>query len=574
MKVLLIQPPIQDFYHTPIRTNPVGLAYLASSLRSEGHEVEILDCRSGSKREMPVPPELSYLKEFYPCHDQSPFALYRGYYHFGMNWEQIRHKIVQTDADVYGISSGFTPYHGEALKVAELVKAWDSKRVVVMGGAHVSADPEGVLQNSLVDYVVLGEGERRLPLLLRELDKKGRTAAIDGIGTRLDGEITVSDASSFIDDLDALPYPARDLLDPDLYRIRKKRSTMMITSRGCPHRCAYCSAHRTMGTGFRTRSPLSIIEEMKECRKKFDVRAFDIEDDNFTYDQKRAAEVLRLIIETFGEGTLEMSAMNGVSFSSLSGELMCLMKRTGFTAINISLVSTSDALRITMGRPAAGAADFNAVLDAAERVGLNVVAYAILGMPGQTIGEMVDTVGYLMGRRVLIGPSIYYPVPGTALFDVCRKEGCLPAFPSRYRSSAIPVETENYSRLDLITLLRAVRVVNYIKGQIDTTALPEGISLKDLCLLLPERTMIAKEQGTAASGGMPGIAHRRGNDHSWQELLFRLLTERAFFYLQKGSDGGIIAAQAAHSKRVLDYFLDRLWRNPIRGSRVVPGREN
>ncbi len=109
------------------------------------------------------------------------------------------------------------------------------------------------------------------------------------------------------------------------------------------------------------------------------------------------------------------------------GELMGLMKRAGFTTVNLSLVSTDRDVRSAMGRPA-GAADFSAVLDEAERAGLNVVAYAILGMPGQTIGDMVDTVGYLMGKKVLIGPSIYYPVPGTALFDICRKEGVLPSF--------------------------------------------------------------------------------------------------------------------------------------------------
>ena len=568
MKVLLIQPPIQDFYHTPIRTQPIGLAYIAASLRSEGHEVEMLDCRAGKKREAPIPSELSYLKELYPFNDRSPYGLYRGYYHFGMSWEDIRQKIMQADADIYGISSGFTPYHGEALKVADMVKTWDAKKTVLMGGTHVSADPEGVLQNPLVDYAVLGEGERRLPLLLKALEKNGKTsAALDGIGTRKNGEITVPTARTFIDDLDALPYPARDLLDPDSYRIGKKRSTMIITSRGCPHCCAYCSSHRTMGSAFRTRSPSNIIEEMKECRETYDIQAFDIEDDNFTYDQQRAAQVLRLIIETFGEGNLEMTAMNGISFVSLSSELIGLMKRAGFKTINLSLVSTSDCLRSTMGRPT-GTADFSAVLDDAERVGLNVVAYAILGMPGQTIEEMVETIGYLMSRRLLIGPSIYYPVPGTVLFDACRKEGILPHFPSQYRSSAVPIETVDFNRLDLITLFRLVRAVNFIKGKIDEKVLAEGINLHDLFLLLREKTRVKDAPVMHSAFGMPGQLSRRGEGNSWQELLFLLLKERTLFCLQKVADGGIMAARGAQSKKVIDHFLERMWLEPIRGSRV------
>ncbi len=567
MKVLLIQPPIQDFYYTSIRTQPIGLAYIASSLREDGHEVGILDCRADRKRTIPIPPELSYLKEFYPFNDRSPFALYRGYYHFGMGWEEIRQAIMQADADVYGISSGFTPYHGEALKVADMVKRWDARKIVIMGGAHVSADPEGVLKSPLVDYVVLGEGERRLPLLLKQLEKNGKAVAIDGVGTGSNGKITVSAANTFIDDLDALPYPARDLLHPDSYRIGKKRSTMIITSRGCPHRCAYCSAHRTMGTTFRTRSPMNIIEEMKECRERYDIQAFDIEDDNFTYDQKRAAEVLRLIIETFGEGRLEMSAMNGVSFASLSGELMGLMKRAGFATVNLSLVSTDRDVRSAMGRPA-GAADFSAVLDEAEWAGLNVVAYAILGMPGQTIGDMVDTVGYLMGKKVLIGPSIYYPVPGTALFDRCRNEEVLPPSFSMYRSSAFPVQTSSFDRIDLITLFRLVRVVNFIKGRIDAKMLPEGISLKELCRRLQDKTMLQEAPEAHSARGMPDRFSRRVKVIPWQELLFMLLKERSLFCLQKAADGGIMAVKAAQSRKVLDYFLETLWLNPIRGSRV------
>jgi radical SAM superfamily enzyme YgiQ (UPF0313 family) len=573
MKVLLIQPPIEDFYYTPIRTQPIGLAYLASSLHSEGHEVAILDCRTGRMREIPIPPELSYLKDFYPFNDRSPFALYRGYYHFGMNWEEIRQSMVQSDADVYGISSEFTPYHGETLKVADMVKAWDSRKIVIIGGAHVSADPEGVLQNPLVDYAVVGEGERRLPLLLKALETSGSVAAIDGIGSRRNGIVTIRAANSFIEDLDALPYPARALLDPYIYRVGKKRSTMIITSRGCPHRCAYCSAHRTMGTAFRARTPLHVVEEMKECREKYDIQTFDIEDDNFTYDQQRAAEMLRLIIQTFGEEALEISAMNGVSFASLNGELIDLMKRAGFRTINISLVSTSDSLRSAMGRPL-GVAAFNTVLDAAEKAGLNVVAYAILGMPGQTIQDMVDTVGYLMGKQVLIGPSIYYPVPGTALFDTCRKEGVLPRCTSQYRSSAVPVETGDFSRIDLITLFRLVRALNFIKGKIDEKVLPEGIHLRDLVLLLREKGGVKDAPEIHSTFATTGRLIRKGEAHSWQELLFLLLAERTLFCLQKTSDGSIIAAREVQSRKVIEHFLERLWLAPIRGSRVQTSCRN
>lgn len=567
MKVLLIQPPIRDFYNTPVRTQPIGLAYIAASLREHGHEVDILDCRSDKKHEAPIPSELAYLKAWYPFHDHSPYALYRGYYHCGMSWDDIRRAVEDADADVWGISSGFTPYHGEALEVAGIIKRWNPGTIVVMGGAHVSADPEGVLQNPLVDYAVMGEGERSLPLLLRELEKKGRAPVeINGVGYRTDGAITVRTPHQFIENLDTLPYPARDLLNPESYRIGRKRLTMLITSRGCPHRCAYCSAHHTMGSGFRMRSIAPIIDEMKECHELHDIQIFDIEDDNFTYDQRRAKDLLRQIAETFGEQKIEMAAMNGVSFASLDAELLMLMKCAGFKTINLSLVSTDDCLKSTMGRPQ-GVSDFSALLNQAERAGLNVVAYAILGMPGQNLAEMVETIGYLMGKRVLMGPSIYYPSPGTALFETCRREGILPPCASQWRSSAFPIETANFTRLDLLTLFRLVRAVNFIKAKMDEKTIPEGISIKDLCRLLREK-MIGDDPGSFPPGSRGHRSEDTRHDMSWQGLIVRLLTERAFFCLQKASDGGIIATRVAQSQKVIDYFLEKLWFKPIAGSRA------
>jgi hypothetical protein len=143
MKILLIQPLIRDFYRTSIRTQPIGLAYLAASLMAHGHSVEILDCQTGGKRSIPLPPELAYLKDYYPFDDRSPVKLYSGYYHFGMGWDEINKRIDDAQADVFGISSSFTPYHGEALEIARIIKYGDNKRIVVMGGAHVSCDPEG-----------------------------------------------------------------------------------------------------------------------------------------------------------------------------------------------------------------------------------------------------------------------------------------------------------------------------------------------------------------------------------------------------------------------------------------------
>jgi radical SAM superfamily enzyme YgiQ (UPF0313 family) len=553
MKILLIQPPIQDFYQTSIRTQPIGLAYLAASLKNQGHEVEILDCQTETKKSIPIPTELSYLRDFYPFNDRSPFKLYTGYYHFGMDWTEIRKRVEDSKADVFGISSSFTPYHGEALEIARIIKQWDRRKIVVMGGAHVSCDPEDVLRSPFVDYVVLGEAEVRFPQLLEQI-RKGKVknnVDIDGIGYRKDGEIQINPLQNFIRDLDSLPHPTRELLDLDRYRLRKKRSTMIISSRGCPHGCAYCSAHHVMGTSFRSRTPEAILKEMMECQKQYGIEIFDIEDDNFTFDQERAKRLMNLIIENLGEEKIELSAMNGVSFASLDEELLKSMKRAGFKTINLSCVSTDPSTKERMGRPKAKT-EFDEIVEEAERVGLNVIAYAILGMPGQTVEEMVDTLIYLMGKKVLIGPSIYYPTPGTPLFEKCKQDDILPPHQCQWRSSAFPIETKEFNRLDLITLFRLARVINFIKGKIDGKELDEGMTWKELFQVLKEKVKANAEE----------------NAITWVDLLLLLDSERAFFSLRKDSGRKISVEKEKSSKKVLDYFFEKAWESPILKSRA------
>jgi len=581
MKILLIQPPIRDFYQTSIRTQPIGLAYIGAFLQTHGYEVEILDCQTAKKRSIPIPFELLYLRDFYPFDDRSPFKLYSGYYHFGMGWDEIRKRVEDSKADVFGISSSFTPYHGEALEIARMIKERDRKKTVIMGGAHVSCDPEGVLESPFVDYAVLGEGEFRLPLLLKQIEEeRGDVRRIDGIGYRVNGEIRVNPLKTFVEDLDSFPHPSRELLDLDRYRIRKKRSTMIITSRGCPHGCSYCSTHLIMGDSFRMRSPEDILQEMIECQRQYGIEIFDIEDDNFTFDEKRAKRLMSLIVETFGEGNLELSAMNGVSFASLDGELLRLMKKAGFKTINLSFVSTDPYTKEKMKRPKT-MTGFDEILAEAERVSLQVIAYAILGMPGQTVEEMVDTLIYLMGRKVLIGPSVYYPTPGTPLFERCKKEGILPPHLVQWRSSAFPIEAKEFSRLDLLTLFRLARVINFIKGKMDEGELSEGMMWKELFWVLKEKVEAKVKDENEVGGYTPCLpsarfleegtmryAPRNKDDAiTWIDLLLLLFKERSFFSLRKDSEGRTSILKVESSKKVLDYFFERAWERLILKSR-------
>jgi hypothetical protein len=206
--------------------------------------------------------------------------------------------------------------------------------------------------------------------------------------------------------------------------------------------------------------------------------------------------------------------------------------------------------------------EFDSVLTETERIGLDVIAYGIFGMPGQTIEEMIDTLIYLMSRRVLIGPSIYYPVPGTSLFERCKKEGSLPSHPSQFRSSAFPIETKQFCRLDLATLFRLARVLNFVKGKIDTNEIEEGITWGTLC-----RIMNVKAEARVGDDSSDGAEPPAPGEATWKDLLLMLVEEKSFFSLRKGSDRKVRMVREETSKRVLDCFLEKGSNAPILRSR-------
>ena len=465
MRVLLIQPPVEDFYQTAIRTQPLGLACLAAALREHGHDIALLDCQQpGKKRQLPLPAAFSYMHRFYTAGDISPFRLYGTYSHFGISWEEMRQAVAAAAPQAVGISCQFTPYVEETLKTARIVKSINSAIPVIVGGAHASALPVEVLKSPYIDYVIIGEGEETLPVLIDCLAEGRQPGSLAGIAYKNGGEVIINPRRDFIENLDSLPLPARDLLDPSWYGVGKAACAMLLTSRGCPQRCSYCSVHQVMGSRLRCRSAEHVIAEMKDCHDRFGITAFDFEDDNFTFDRKRALQILDGILKTFGEGSLRLFAMNGLSLISLDPELLQAMKSAGFERLDLSLGSSSHELNRRMDRPA-DTKRAEASLQEAARLGLPVTTYIILGMPDHRLEDMVDSIIYLMERPSMLGPSIFYPSPGTRTFEAVKEAGlCDVSQYAQLRSSVFPVETQHCTRLDLVTLLRLCRWINFIKG--------------------------------------------------------------------------------------------------------------
>ena len=234
-RILLINPPIQDFYQTEIRQEPLGLEYLVAILLKNGYNVFIFNALACKSRKCVLFPSLlSYLKKFYPSTDVSPFKLFTHFYHFGKSFEELQQESKDFNPDLIGISANFTPYFETVLKTAKVCKKILPQVPVVMGGHHATAKPGEILQSEYVDYVVLGEGEATFLELLETLSR-GRIRKLEnmaGIAFKNGLQLVINQPQKFITDLDSLPSPLTS---------QPLKHKMIITSRGCPRGCNFCS---------------------------------------------------------------------------------------------------------------------------------------------------------------------------------------------------------------------------------------------------------------------------------------------------------------------------------------------
>jgi radical SAM superfamily enzyme YgiQ (UPF0313 family) len=460
MRVVLVQPPVQDYYDTDVRLQPIGLCYLKAAVRQHLPDVEVIlkDYHQGhGRRTVPLPRELAYLADYYPVADKSPFSTFHQYYHFGQSFDAIEAELAVLQPDLVGISSLFTPYFREALEVAKRVK----KRrdvPVVLGGSHVSAVPESVLSHPCVDYVIRGEGERPFVELLRCLQGQQRLEEVPNLGYKRDGQLCFT----AIEDnygLDQLPFPDLSDFTPASYTLAGQPLTFMITSRSCPHKCSFCSVHTTFGTTYRRRTIDNVLAEI-DLRYRQGYRVIDFEDDNLTFYKPQFKELCHRLIARYPAGALRLVAMNGISYLSLDDELLALMRQAGFTQLNLALVSSDTSVRQTTKRPHTLEAYLRVVRQAFQ-LGLQVVSYQILGLPNESLDSMVQTLACNARLPVLLGASPFYQTPNSPM---ARRLDLHESDYVRARLTAMAIETPGFRREDLYTLFVTTRIINFLKG--------------------------------------------------------------------------------------------------------------
>lgn len=499
MKVLLINPPLTLLsYEIRSVVPPLGLAYIGAVLEKKGHKVEILDTVALNWR--------------------NPTRV-RGMVHFGQQWKDISKSIEKSKPDVVGLSFLFSSQSHNAHKVAELVKTYDRDVPVVMGGAHPSALPKQVLEDQNVDYVIIGEGEIAMSEFLDKWSREAPLNDIDGFAYRAGKKIKVKPKMFFIENLDSLPFPARHLLPMEEYfnamtshasALMRRRYTSMITSRGCPFNCVFCSIHTIWGHRWRARGPENVLLEIEHLVNTFRIREVHFEDDNLTLDGKRIEKICDLMMESNLD--IKWATPNGVAIWTLNKNLLKKMKKSGCYKLCFGIESGDANTLKFIGKPVS-LTHARKVIQWANEAGIWTHGFFVIGFPNESYKSIYKTLKFAVKSDLDFASFfIATPYPGTTLLDIVKKNGMTRNDFSwdSLRVSNTGRDTKFFTSAELNFLQRELyvtffkkRILNYLRPKKLASRLKRIRSREDLLFLsrlLQRFTQILKKKRPEQSG--------------------------------------------------------------------------
>ncbi len=361
VKVLLVNPPQINLVTNNIPSivdeergynPPLGILYVAAYARENTrHEIGVIDA---------VVEELDY--------------------------PALKMRLLRESPDVVGITATtFTLV--DACETAKLVKEINGDILVVMGGPHPYIYPDETINLPGVDFLVLGEGEKAFSALLDNLDDPAALREIKGLVFRDRGEIINTGNPPLVEDLDSLPFPARDLTPFRKYYslIAKTRPvTTMITSRGCPFRCLFCDRPH-LGKRFRPRSAKNVVDEMEQC-VGLGILEFLIYDDTFTVNKQRVFDICREIKER----GLKIGWDVRARVDTITPEMLKAMKDSGCERIHYGVEAGTPEVIETL-RKGITIEQVRRVFKQTKEAGIAILAYFMIGSPGETKAQIEES---------------------------------------------------------------------------------------------------------------------------------------------------------------------------------------
>jgi anaerobic magnesium-protoporphyrin IX monomethyl ester cyclase len=397
MRVLFVQPRCADAVDLEYVSLqfPINLGYLAATLRQAGHDVRLVD-----ENVQPHALLLSALASFAP--------------------------------EMVGLTAMTANYPVAARLVREIRRILP-RAVIALGGAHATALPEEVLgELPELDFVVVGEGEATVVELAQRIADQGDFATVRGIAWRAGARIRCNATRPFIEDLDSLPFPARDLIPLSSYDRqhasrgfprRSRRIAEIVTSRGCPHHCIFCASHLCTGRALRARSVPNVIAEVDECMALFGIEHLSIEDDAFTYLRDNAL----VLCDHFAARGLTWNCNARVDNVDLA--LLQKAAASGCLKVSFGVESGSPPILAKTGKGVT-VEQVRTAVRAARAAGIRFVECTFLlgAHPDETVADIAATEALIAELGAdLTSVCVTCPYPGTAFERLLRQRGLLPA---------------------------------------------------------------------------------------------------------------------------------------------------
>ncbi len=386
MKITLVNPPYPLNVHSHPPFIPLGLAYLGAVAEKAGHQVTVIDCQAER-----------------------------------LTYETFRDRIAQTQSDIIGVTAT-TLLYNSAIKLIEIAKEVQPQAVTVLGGSHGTFCDENALRECpSLDIVVRREGEQTFLELIVKILNQSSLNNVLGITYRNVDKILRNEDRQFIEDLDALPFPAYHLMPLESLKHNGKIIFPLMSSRGCVFWCDFCSTVRMFGRGYRMRSPKNVVDEMQLIHDKYGVDQVTFYDDAFSVDRDRVVK----ICEELQARKLHMKWDCGTRVDMVDRELMKTMRDAGCFAVWLGVESGSEAIL--------GAMNKRIKLDqtrlaykTAHQLGLMTIANVVLGFPGETEQTARETIRFVKELNPDdVGFYIATPYPGTPMYELVKKKGWL-----------------------------------------------------------------------------------------------------------------------------------------------------
>ncbi|MFH1654817.1 MAG: radical SAM protein [Pseudomonadota bacterium] len=381
MKVVLINP-LPEKSNIPFPA--LSLSYLSSFLKANNHEALILDL----------------------CAE--PLSDYA-----------LRKKILEYNPDLIGITF-FTRRYVTVKELANKLKSWFPTIKIIVGGSHPSALPREVLQEiDSIDLVAIGEGENTIVDVVESL-KSDRLDHIKGIAFRKRDEIIINPPREYIENLDTLPFPDLEQVDSSKYKIHPPYGwygipLTMVTTRGCPGRCIFCSKAVFKNT-LRSMSPDRIIEEIKYWKGRLPIREIRFFDDDFTILEKRTFDICDLLIKE--RINLPWTCTTRVDF--LTRELLVKMKKAGLYFIVLGVESGSPRVLKSL-RKGYTVEHIRNAFKWCHELKITTFAFFMVGNPDETDEDI--KMGLQLQKEIranFLSWGVLRTLPGSTLFERCK----------------------------------------------------------------------------------------------------------------------------------------------------------